>query len=64
MKAVCPNSPDHDVFVTTAHVMEEWVVNRDGSWRETLQSLEVTHSPDAGNTWTCTFCGSKAEVTE
>lgn len=64
MKAVCPTSPDHDVFVTVAHVQEEWVVNRDGSYRESLRCIDITHGPNPGNTWTCTFCGEEAKVVD
>lgn len=63
MKAVCPTSPDHDIFITVAHVIEEWVVNRDGSYRENLDVLEVAQKPSPENIWTCASCGKEAKVT-
>lgn len=63
MKARCPNNPEHKQFVTTAHVVEEWVVGEDGSWQKTLGSLETAVGPDPGNIWTCHECDAQAEVT-
>lgn len=63
MKVVCPKNKRHKLFVTTAHVMEEWLVGRDGNFIDSLGCLEVTHAPDPGNTWTCRACGTEAKVT-
>lgn len=63
MKARCPKNPDHKKFVTTAHMMEEWVVDDTGNWTETLRSLQVDHGPDPDNSWECAVCWEKAEVT-
>ena len=62
MKATCKSDPTHDKFVTTAHVMEEWLVDQHGDWIETLESVETTSKPDPGNLWTCHVCGSDATV--
>ena len=62
MKARCPKSRDHLRFVTTAHVQEEWVVDQHGNWIETRETLDTVHGPDAGNIWTCAWCGARAEV--
>jgi len=63
MKAVCPNSPDHKQFVTTAHIVEEWLVDETGSFIEVVNTgLEVSHGPDSGNIWTCVDCSAEAEV--
>ena len=32
MKATCPNDPNHNRFLTTAHVMEEWKVDSEGNF--------------------------------
>lgn len=63
MKAICPKNPNHKKFITTAHVMEEWVVDSKGNWVETRQSLQVDHGPNPDNEWNCAVCGEKAEVT-
>jgi len=62
MKAVCHKDPTHKKFITTAHVMEEWLVNENGDWLETTQSLQTSHGPDPGNIWTCAECGAQAAV--
>ena len=51
LTATCPNDPNHDRFITTAHVMEEWRVTRHGDYIETVRGLETTHPPDAANSW-------------
>lgn len=61
MKATCPNECK-SFFVTTAHVMEEWLVDERGDWVETRETLETTHGPDTGNIWTCDKCGAAAKV--
>lgn len=63
MKATCKNNCEKKLFVTTAHVVEEWVVDAKGNWVETVETLETAHGPDAGNTWTCYECGEVTEVT-
>lgn len=64
MKAVCPNNPDHKRFSTVAHVMESWIVDPQGNFIEVEESLQTTHKPDPGNTWTCVDCGAIAQVDE
>ena len=63
MKARCPKNPKHNRFVTTAHVMEEWVVDEHGNFQSKLETLQVDHLPDPDNEWTCRFCGERAIVT-
>lgn len=48
--------------MTTAHVMEEWVVDERGNWLETKQCLETTNGPNDHNEWTCAECGALAKV--
>lgn len=62
MKATCPNDPEHKQFLTTAHLMQEWVVDEHGNFVEHSLDLETSHGPDSGNIWTCYTCGAQAEV--
>jgi hypothetical protein len=61
--AVCPTDPEHKEFITTAHVMEDWVVDEHGSWLSTMESIQTDHGPDPDNTWYCRTCGADAIVT-
>lgn len=68
MKATCPKNPKHKTFTTTAHVMQEWVVDEHGEFKfiECERSggcLEVSKKPDPDNLWTCYICGAEAKVT-
>ena len=66
MKAVCTNNPKHNKFVTTAHVVQEWVVDKEGNFIKITKRgycLEVTHKPSSDNCWTCEICGAIAEIT-
>ena len=65
MKAVCPKC-DSTEFVTVAHVTEDWIVDENGTFLDVADpsDRQTTHGPDPGNIWTCTFCGTDAEVTE
>jgi hypothetical protein len=76
LHAICPNDPapeaarnpasdqraDHKTFRTVASVLEDWVVDPEGNWLETLSSLDVVHEPDPGNIWECLTCGAEAKV--
>lgn len=62
MKAICPNDPHHQEFITTAHVSEEWKVDAKGNWIETLEGIEIIHGPDPDNDWTCAICGAQAKI--
>ena len=63
MTATCPNNPEHKRFLTTAHVMQEWVVDEKGEFvRVANECLDVTHRPTECNTWTCEVCGAEAKV--
>jgi hypothetical protein len=64
MKAMCPNNPDHNRFVTVVHEMHEWVVDEKGDFVEDKECLEVTHDPDKDNIWTCYLCGAQAKVVD
>jgi hypothetical protein len=62
MHAVCPKDPSHNRFATTAHVVQDWVVDEHGNFIRELSTLETTHGPDTGNIWTCLNCGAEAKV--
>jgi len=62
MKATCTKNRRHKKFHTSAHVMEEWLVDQEGNWIETVETLQTDHGPDADNTWTCAICGADAKV--
>ena len=62
--ASCPNNKGHKRFVTTAHVVQDWVVDHHGGFIEEIVTSEVTHPPCKGNAWTCRTCGAEATVVE
>jgi rubrerythrin len=62
--AVCPNGCEDKEFTTTAHVVEEWLVDEHGDFIQMIEMLEVAHAPQIGNIWTCHECGEVAIVTE
>lgn len=65
MRARCPKSPDHKRFLTTAHVVEDWVVDENGDFLEKAdEAIEVSAPPHPQNTWTCQECGAEAEVSD
>jgi succinate dehydrogenase/fumarate reductase-like Fe-S protein len=63
-KATCPNNPDHKHFITTAAVMQTWMVDADGDFMAEISTDETLHKPNVGNTWTCNECGAEAKVTD
>jgi hypothetical protein len=63
MKAVCPNDTNHKEFITVAHVMQDWKVDENGEWLETIDpSVQTSHNPNSDNIWTCAVCGVEAKV--
>ena len=65
MKAECPNGCEQEEFITTAHVVQTWQVEKDGEFITEISCCdEVTHKPSADNIWTCAQCGAEATVTE
>lgn len=65
MKAICPKNENHKEFITVAHVSQDWKVDENGNWIDTVdESLEVTAKPQAENTWTCFICNAEAVVTD
>ena len=67
LKVECTKNKAHKRFLTTAHVMQEWVVDEYGEYIRTTrngQCLEVTAEPDPDNAWTCEICGADAQITQ
>jgi len=65
MKAICPKNPKHNEFVTTAHVMQEWIVDEGGRFIRVFggaECLEVTAPPDPDNVWNCKECWAEAKI--
>lgn len=61
----CPECGNTQKFYTTAHVMQEWLVDGYGDFLEVSEPcLEVTHKPDKDNIWTCAECGAEAIILE
>lgn len=65
MKITCPKNPKHNRFSTTAHVMQDWIIDNDGEFIRCLdQCVEVDQGPEKGNSFTCMVrgCGEEAIV--
>lgn len=53
---VCPKCGGKQ-FIVSAHVVEDWLVDENGNWIETICSgNEVSHRPDDGDLWVCSWC--------
>ena len=37
MKAVCPNNPNHNRFITVAHITQDWKVDENGNFIEVVE---------------------------
>lgn len=62
LRAVCPASPAHAEFFSSARVVEMWRVDRDGNWLSTVEGQSETEErPHPGRAWECAECGSRAE---
>ena len=45
-------------FVVSAHVVQEWIVDKNGSFVEVINDCtDVTHKPDNEDVWACRKCG-------
>ena len=65
MKAKCPKNLNHEEFITTVYVSEEWVVDENGEYLricEDQRDSQVLHKPNPNNFWYCAMCGEIAEV--
>lgn len=68
-KHICPNGcckkpGSKKLFVTVAHVAQDWLVDSYGNFVRCLDTAETTHEPDDGNIWTCYECGAEATIEE
>ena len=62
MRAVCPNNSNHKMFITVAHVSEDWVVDDVGNFQEVANNGETVAGPCFDNLWTCNDCGAEAVI--
>lgn len=63
VKKRCPMC-GHDLFVVSAHVVQDWVVDDTGDFVSvSADCVEVTHRPDDSDIWECEHCGFSAEGT-
>jgi len=61
-KHICPKC-GNETFYTSAHVVQEWLVDKNGEYLETSEDcLEVAADPDDDNIWTCAKCGAEAVI--
>jgi len=59
LKITCPKNAKHNRFVTTAHVMQDWIIDKDGNFVRCLnECVLVDKGPEKGNYFTC-ICKSK-----
>lgn len=62
MKKICPNDPEHIMFVATAVVAQLWIVGGDGEMIEVIDDcLDIIQEPQKNTMWQCLECGSVAE---
>lgn len=60
----CPKCGGKE-FLATAHVTQDWGLDESGAFQECLnECVEVTHSPDMDDIWTCKRCGHSAVGSE
>ena len=65
MKARCPKCIISTRFITSAHVMQDWLVDETGMFLDVAQDgLEVSSPPNPLNLWICYECGASAIVEE
>lgn len=63
MIARCPNAAEHERFLTTAWVMQEWLVDPHGMFLEKVRNLQTIQAPQPDGEWRCADCGAIAVVT-
>ncbi len=57
---ICPCCGNTERFITTAHVVQSWIVDGEGNFIEELSTDETLAEPDDDNVWTCEKCGAEA----
>lgn len=61
----CPYCGNKEKFVVSAHIIEDWVVDRHGEFIEVdKECVDVAHYPDDDDIWYCIECGEEAIVVE
>ena len=61
-KHVCPKCGGKE-FYTTAHIMEEWLVDENGNFIAVSSNcIEIDAEPDDDNIWTCKNCGEEGII--
>lgn len=57
----CPNNKEHQKFIATAHVTQEWVIDKNNNFEECIsECTQVVHNPDKDDSVTCKECGNDA----
>lgn len=66
VRAVCPNGCADGHFFTTAHVVEEWIVDAEGNFVDGTSPdyVDVAAYPSPENFWSCRHCGAQAQFEE
>lgn len=62
MRVTCPKSKEHKKFLTSVHVVEEWIVDERGKLIERVKMIQVDEGPDREGLWVCETCGEIANV--
>tara|TARA_B100000674_G_C37581599_1_gene796594 strand:- start:340 stop:558 length:219 start_codon:yes stop_codon:yes gene_type:complete len=61
MKKVCSKDPSHDLFITSAVICQDWLVDSEGNFVDiVLECTEIFHKPSPDNIWQCAVCGAEA----
>lgn len=65
MFATCPTDTTHDTFITSVHVVQDWLVDRDGDWIQDVNDcVDVIRSVSPDEVWVCAHCGEIATILE
>lgn len=61
----CPESENHHLFFGTAHITQDWVIDKNNHFKEAVNTCtEVLHAPDKQDLVTCKICGKEAQWVE
>jgi len=62
MKITCPKSKRHKRFSVSAHEVHDWKVDETGEFVKDMGCIDIAHSPERGDLFTCCTCGAEAKV--
>ena len=63
MKIKCPANPNHDEFVVSVRVAQDWKVDGNGNFLECINDCtDVYQYPNSNDYYTCSICGETAVV--